>query len=271
MSARRPDGQTAVDVEGTWRDTQEVRDTEDTQDTRHKARHTGAAVPAVPAVPAGQAITGAVCRVQAKSAADAAAAALGAWTTWTPGPPGPRWARPMHYSAALGPLCPIIARWLAQPRATNSFILFLVPAVSAARHSPNYTRCLQLARPGLHCSIAPLLHCSIAPAFTRSIVRPPNPPNPLAHSLTHSPTHPRTHSPARPLTNSLTHSSCVCVCVCVCVCALSAPSSRSLCLHTTIPRCSALLGSALLPAIFRHHQPWRMLLPLSPTYTHPSA
>jgi hypothetical protein len=163
-------------------------------------------VPAVPAVPAGQAITGAVCRVQAKSAADAAAAALGAWTTWTPGPPGPRWARPMHYSAALGPLCPIIARWLAQPRATNSFILFLVPAVSAARHSPNYTRCLQLARPGLHCSIAPLLHCSIAPLLQHSLAPSSARRTHQTHSPIHSPTHPRTHAPIHPLVHSPTHS-----------------------------------------------------------------
>jgi hypothetical protein len=100
----------------------------------------------------------------------------------------------------------------------------------------------------LHCSIAPLLHCSIAPfhhhPFTRSLDRPPNPPNPLAHSLTH----PFTRSPAHPLTHPRTHSVVsVSVSVPVSVPCLLLPPS--LCFHTTTPRCSARLCSPPSPAL----------------------
>jgi hypothetical protein len=225
-------GQTAVDVDGAWRDTQ---DTQDTQDRTHRS---GSASGASGASRSGHnmcSVQSAECRQRAQQTQQQ--------RLWGPGPrrpPGPRWARPAHAPKAL---CTGRAvGWRNLERQTHSPVSSSLPVL---------LRDIRRATPVV--CIAPLPHStsihSLAP-----LDRPPNPPNPLTRSLTHSPTHPLC---------------CVCVCVCVCVCALSAPSSRSLCFHTT--HHTTLLASALLPAIFRHHQPWRMLLPLSPTSTHPSA
>jgi hypothetical protein len=207
---------------------------------RTHRQDTGAAVPAVPAVPAGQAITCAECRVQAKSAA----AALGAWTTSTP---GPRWARPAH--APKAPCTGRAVGWRNLERQTHSPVASSLPFLLRDIRRAAPVVCSPLPHCSTaYCFVAPLLHCSIAPfhhhPFTRSLDRPPNPPNPLAHSLTH----PFTRSPAHSLTHPRTHS-IVSVSVSVPVSVLCLLLPPSLCFHTTTPRCSARLCSPPSPAL----------------------
>jgi hypothetical protein len=214
----------------------------------HRTGHTGVAVPA------GQAITCAVCRVQSAECRRRAQQTQ-QQRLWGPGPrrqPGPRWARPAH--APKAPCTGRAVGWRNLDRQTHSPVASSLPFLLRDIRRAAPVVCSSIA-PRLHCSTAPLLHCSIAPfhhhPFTRSLDRPPNPPNPLAHSLTHpftrSPAHP---SPTHPPTHSPTHSlCCVGVCVGACVCALSAPSSPSLCFHTTTPRCSPRLCSPPSPAL----------------------
>jgi hypothetical protein len=118
--------------------------------------------------------------------------------------------------------------------------------------------------PRLHCFIAPLLHCSIAPLPHSTTIHSLTPSTARRTHQTHSPIHSPTHSPAHPPTHPRAHSIVsVSVSVSVSVPRLLLPLLLS---ASTPPHHAARLGSAP-----RHHQPWRMLLPLSPTSTHPSA